>query len=49
MRFIFEVVNKEVKASEDSDYNRLRRMMMAFETMINTVLIEFHVHLRKEE
>ena len=49
MKFVFEIGDRDIRTSKVSDYNRLRRMMMAVETMINTVLIEFHVHLREEK
>ena len=49
MKFVFEISDRDIRTSKVSDYNRLRRMMLAFETMINTVLIEFCVHLREEK
>ena len=49
MKFVFEIVKEDIIKSEQSAYNRLRRMMMTFETMVNTVMPEFRVHLKEEE
>ncbi len=46
MRFVFEYVG--TKLLDKSESARLRRMMMCFEGMVNTVLPEVRVHLSEE-
>ena len=47
MRFIFEI-KREMQLSDQSVLNLLRRMMVSFETMVNTVLPSLRIHLSEE-
>ncbi len=49
MEFIFEVhVNDKLQIISKDTIDRLRKMMLTFETMVNTTLPEQRVHLTEK-
>ena len=47
MEFVFKLVEK--KTTNPETLNRLRKMMLCFETFVNTVFPEFRVYLSEDE